>query len=235
MPLVVSVLFAQHDVDSPNVASRMDTIQSLVERRTFCIDQSLGKFRVDVIKIGDHFYSDKPPLLSVLGAGLYWPLHTILGMSFANKAHEPWLYHILTVVFVGLTAAIGLWLLAQCLFLAGLESSAIARTVILTGAGTMFLPYAVTFNNHVPAAMAITGALYCFLRAQSNGASAARWLALAGLFAGLAFNLDVVPGAVALVGFAALAFQRKRRLADVAAYGIGLIGPMLVFFFLNWL
>jgi len=233
LPLVVSILFAEREVASPNVSSRMDTIQSLVEQHTFCIEQSLRKFEVDVVKIGGRFYSDKPPLLSVLGAGVYFPLHTLLGLSFAK--HAPWLYRILTVILVGLPLSFGLWLLARCLFLAGLNPKAVATTVFLTGTGTMFLPYAVTFNNHVPAATAITAALYCMLRAESDSAQASRWLIAAGFAAALAFHLDLAPGGMALLGFGSLAFWREKRLRDLFFYTAGAIGPILIYVFLNWL
>jgi hypothetical protein len=211
----------------------MDTIQSLVEHRTFCTDQSLRKFEVDVVRIDGRFYSDKPPLLSVIGAGVYFPLHSLFGLSFAR--HASWLYYVLTVLLVGAPLAFGLWLLGRCLFLAGLDPRAAATTVFLTGVGTMFLPYAVTFNNHVPAATAIMAAFYCILRAENDSSHAARWLIAAGLAAALAFSLDLAPGGVALVGFAALAFWRARRWRDVVCYGGGAAGPIVLCFSLNWL
>ena len=233
LPLVVSILLAQREIDSPNVSSRMDTIQSLVEQHSFCIDQSLLKFKVDVVQIDGRFYSDKPSLLSVLGAAVYFPLHSVVGLSFAN--HAAWLYHILTVVLVGMPLAFGLWLLARCLFLAGVDPKAAATTIFLTGTGTMFLPYAVTFNNHAPAATAITAALYCMLRAETDSVRTARWPAAAGFAGALAFNLDLAPGGVALVGFAALAFWRQRRWRNLISYGAGAATPILLYFFLNWL
>lgn len=233
LPLAVSVLFAQRKIDSPNVSSRMDTIQSLVEQHSFCIDQSLNRFMVDVARIDGRFYSDKPPLLSVLAAGVYWPLHRILGLSF--EKHAPWLYHILTVLFVGVPLAIGLWLLAKCLALAGLDHEAVTTAVFLTGAGTMFLPYAVTFNNHGIAATMIVAGLYCVLRAGADEARAVRWQAAAGCFAALAFNFDLAPGGSTLLGLAGLAFWRGRRLRDLMAFGAGAAGPVLLYLFLNWL
>jgi len=233
LPLVVSIFFARREMDSPNVSSRMDTIQSLVEHHTFCIDQSLLKFKVDVVQIDGRFYSDKPPLLSVLAAGVYLPLHAIVGLSFAQHAAR--LYHILTIVFVGVPLAFGLWLLARCLFLAGLQPKAAIAAVFLTGTGTMFLPYAVTFNNHVPAATAITAALYCMLRAETDSVRTARWLAVAGFAGAWAFNFDLAPGGVALLGFAALAFRRQNRWRNLVFYGAGAVTLLLLYIFLNWL
>ena len=233
LPLAVSLFFAQRRIDSPNVSSRMDTIQSLAERGTFCIDGSLNLFMVDVIRIDGRFYSDKPPLLSVLGAAVYWPFHRLIGLSF--EKHAPWVYHGLTVLLVGVPLAVGLWLLAKCLALAGLDERAVTTTVFLTGAGTMFLPYAVTFNNHVPAATMVVAGLCCILRAEADPARAALWPAAAGAFGALAFHFDFAPGGAALLGFAALAFWREKRLRDLLACAAGAIGPMALYVFLNFL
>jgi Tfp pilus assembly protein PilF len=211
----------------------MDTIQSLVEQHSFCIDQSLRKFMVDVVRIDGRFYSDKPPLLSVLGAGVYFPLHKTLGLSFAK--HAPWLYHILTDLLVGLPLAVGLWFLARCLISAGLSPKAATTTVFLTGGGTIYLPYAVTFNNHVPAAAAITVALYCTLRAEADPERANRWSAIAGFMGGLACNLDLAPGGTAFVGFGVTVFLRKRRFSDLVSYILAAIPPAIAYFLLNWL
>ncbi|KPL09266.1 hypothetical protein AMJ85_06900 [candidate division BRC1 bacterium SM23_51] len=233
LPLIVSVLFARHKVDSPNVSSRMDTIQSLVEQHSFGIDGSLNEYMVDVVKIDGRFYSDKPPLLSVLGAGVYLPLHAIASLSF--ERHAPWLYPILTVLLVGVPLSVGLWLLARCLVLAGLSPRDTTTITFLTAAGTLFLPYAVTFNNHVAAATAITAALYCVLRAESDPERARRWSAAAGSLAAGAFNFDLAPGGAVLLGFAAVVLWHRKRLGDLVAYGAGAAGPMALYFYLNWL
>ncbi len=231
LPLAVSILFAQRRIDSPNVSSRMDTIQSLVEHGTFCIDRSLRLFEVDVVKINGRWYSDKPPLLSVMGAALYWPLHKVLGWTFAN--HAPRLYVILTVCLVGVPAALGLWLLGRCLLLAGCPVKTVGTTVFLTGAGTMILPYSVTFNNHVPAAAAITAALYFLLQEQKTPSAASLWAA--GFLAALAFNLDLAPGGIALAGFGFIAAAKPPRGKRAGWYVLGAVIPLVLYGFLNWL
>ncbi len=69
-------------------SSRMATIESLVERGTFSIDESrFMKDRHDKIYINctyhpervcGHYYSEKPPVLSFFSAGLYFILYNIL-------------------------------------------------------------------------------------------------------------------------------------------------------------
>lgn len=233
LPLAVSLLFAQRHLDSPNVSSRMDTIQSLVERGTFCIDDSLNQFMVDVVKIDGRFYSDKPPLLSVLGAAAYWPLNKFAGLTF--ETHASWIYYLLTVMFVGLTLTFGLWVFSLCLELAGLRSATVAKATFLTAAGTMFLPYSVTFLNHAPAATTIVAALYCLMRADASEAGRARWLAASGFSAALAFNFDLAPGGCVLLGFGVMAIVIGSRVRDFVAYGVGAAAPLALYAFLNFL
>ncbi|MHC4831178.1 MAG: hypothetical protein ACYTFT_12635, partial [Planctomycetota bacterium] len=60
---------------SPNDQSRICTIQSLVERHTLIIDETVYVDTIDKVRINGHFYSDKPPVAAVLGAIVYYPLY----------------------------------------------------------------------------------------------------------------------------------------------------------------
>ncbi|MEW5987211.1 MAG: hypothetical protein AB1791_11295, partial [Chloroflexota bacterium] len=76
--ILIYSLFVHARSYSSNDASRLATIESLVERDTWTIEDS--RFAtVDRIKVGEHFYSDKPPTLSFLGAGVYYVLYHGLG------------------------------------------------------------------------------------------------------------------------------------------------------------
>jgi hypothetical protein len=62
-------------VGSWNDASRMALIQLLVERHTLIIDESTFIDTGKKVYINGHFYSDKPPVPSLLAALVYWPLN----------------------------------------------------------------------------------------------------------------------------------------------------------------
>lgn len=81
---LVGSLFIHSRAYSSNDASRLATIESLVERGTWAIDASPFA-TVDRIKVGEHFYSDKPPILSLAGAGVYSILHNVFGLTL-----QPW-------------------------------------------------------------------------------------------------------------------------------------------------
>ncbi|MBK8987635.1 MAG: hypothetical protein IPM39_16415 [Chloroflexi bacterium] len=65
---VIWLLFAHSRTYSTNDASRMAAIESLVHRGVWVIDESPFVHTLDKIKVGDHFYSDKPPMLALRGA-----------------------------------------------------------------------------------------------------------------------------------------------------------------------
>jgi hypothetical protein len=69
-----------------NAASRIATVQSLVEYHTFVIDKTAFIGTGDKVFIGGHFYSDKPPMPSVLGAAVYWPLYQAVSACIWDPA-----------------------------------------------------------------------------------------------------------------------------------------------------
>src|SRR4051794_15155445 len=96
-PLIVGLIFwaalvplARRPRHSGNVWSRYMTIESLVERGTLAVDRSPLRAisgSPDLIKVGPHFYSDKPPVLPVLSAIVYVPLY-LSGDSFSGSGAQ---------------------------------------------------------------------------------------------------------------------------------------------------
>ena len=78
-------------VSSWNDASRMDTIQSIVEEHSFIIDNSFFETG-DKFLYNGHFYSDKPPLLALAVSPIYFFLN-IFGITFAS--HTKLAYYLL--------------------------------------------------------------------------------------------------------------------------------------------
>ncbi len=56
----------------PTDGSRWATVFALVEQHTFAIDNTPWAKTVDRVRIGEHFYSSKPPLLPTVVAGEYF-------------------------------------------------------------------------------------------------------------------------------------------------------------------
>ena len=75
-------------LQSANDRSRWCTVWSLVERNTFQIDEINAKpewATIDKVRYKDHFYSTKPPLLSVAVAGVYKVLKVAFGLDMLEE------------------------------------------------------------------------------------------------------------------------------------------------------
>jgi hypothetical protein len=70
---------------SANDASRAAGIESLVEYGTLSIDNSTFFFTIDKAFVNGHFYSDKPPIIILLGSIVYFPLHKIFNLDFVDS------------------------------------------------------------------------------------------------------------------------------------------------------
>lgn len=83
---LIFAIMTKSSVETANDASRIATIESLVERGTLKIDDSNFIFSGDKAYINGHFYSDKSPLVSLIGAAIYYPLHK-LGLNFVKDSY----------------------------------------------------------------------------------------------------------------------------------------------------
>src|SRR3954463_8560116 len=96
-PLIVGLIFwaalvplARSPRHSGNVWSRYMTVESIVERGTLAVDRSPLRAisgSPDLIKVGTHFYSDKPPVLPALAAAVYLPLYAS-GWTFHGSLEQ---------------------------------------------------------------------------------------------------------------------------------------------------
>ncbi len=240
----VWLAFTHNRAYSSNDASRLAAIESLVHRGVWRIDES-SFATVDKIKVGEFFYSDKPPLLSWLGAGLYAGLHHGLGLRLQAEGCEPdrsptfcrallepaqadWAYVLLTWTLV---SAPGLGLVALAYRLArhfGAANPLSVSAALVLACGTALFPYSTVFTNHVPAAAALFGALYLFLTRPRPTRGA---LALAGLGTALGAALDPSSAIFGLLLGARVLWQQR---AGAIWFLIGGLAPTLIAVALNF-
>ncbi len=138
---------------STNDASRMASIESLVHRQTWQIDGSPFAHTLDKIKVGDAFYSTKPPLLSFVGAGVYGLLYHGLGWELQTQGCAPdlsatncrallepaeadWAYFTLTFLLVALPGIVMLALAYRLAWRAGLPNWIAVGLTLVLGLGT---------------------------------------------------------------------------------------------------
>ncbi|MCA9440442.1 MAG: hypothetical protein KC964_06515 [Candidatus Omnitrophica bacterium] len=148
-----------------NDKSRMATVDSLVKRGTWVIEESrfhktdtpVGTI-IDKVQIDGHFYSSKPPVFPFLMAGEYWVLHKF-GLDFEDDDQLRFLVWILTFTFTGIP-----FLLIGLLFKISarwfIEDPLIRLVGLFTILwGNELMGFAQTVNNHVPAAFLFFAAM----------------------------------------------------------------------------
>ncbi len=229
---------------SSNDASRLAAIESLVQRGTWAIDDSPFA-TVDKIKLGDHFYSDKPPILSWAGAGVYAVLHQAFGLTLQPWGCAPertatwcravfeageadWAYFILTLLLIALPGALMLVLVYDMARRSGWPTWSSLLFVLVLGLGTAIFPYSTVFNNHIPAAAATLVAVYALLTTTAPGRLR---LFIVGLAAALAAAIDL-SAAIFTIGLLLYAVVRYRRRAGW--FVLGLLVPVAITILLDY-
>jgi hypothetical protein len=173
-----------------NDASRWAHIESLVDYERPTLELSRFRQTVDRVLLDGHELSNKPPLLALLGAGLYAPLRAATGWRLGDPASAARLFWILTVLLVGFPAAATVAVVDRVLGRCGsLPPRWRTVTTAALGLGTLLLSFSGTLNNHVPAALFVLIAVIAAL--DGRGLEA-------GVAVGLAAGIDLLPG----LGFA---------------------------------
>lgn len=229
-------------VQNANDESRWCTVWSLVERGTYVIDDApWTAHTVDKIRRNGHFYSSKPPLLPTLIAGGYALLRGLTGWTL--ESHPQLVVRTLLAVFNLAPLALFLWLYAR--HAAACTESLFDRAFCLVAAafGTFITSYAVTLNNHTPAALVCFFILYVVRRlsqvrdgppqpARDRSNRTAQHV-VAGLLAGLLPSLDFLAVPFCVCVFAWLLWKDRRRC--LAAFVPAAAAPIAAFFVTNWL
>jgi hypothetical protein len=205
--LLVCAGLTKRHVTSWNDGSRWATVDALVTDHTFAIDGSpLGKGTGDKIRARGHTFSDKPPLLALMGAGIGLALQP-LGISL--RATPELAVYLITLLTVGVWYAIGCTYAFAFQLRLGFDRRRSAAVAAATGLATLALPYATVLTNHVPAGAAGLAGCYhlMFERDRFRGPL------LGAFFLAIAYAFD--PAAVVFVVAAAvlLAGLPAQRLA----------------------
>lgn len=161
---------------SANDRSRWATVRALVEPpmqvpgAPYAIDRVIQDplwDTIDMVKHDGHLYSSKPPFLATIMAGLYWPIYHFFGYSLGD--HPYLVGRLLIGVFNGSLLIVYFWILAQVVERYGREDGARLFVYAAGCFGTFLTTFSVTFNNHLPAAVAAAAALSLLLRIYVDG------------------------------------------------------------------
>lgn len=196
---------------SANDRSRWCTVWSLVERGTFQIDEIdavAGWSTIDKVRHDGHFYSSKPALYPTLVAGVYWCLKHATGWDLLTDTAFVVRAILLIVNLLPMLLSLGL--------IAGIVErharSDFARYFVVLAAawGTLLTTFAVTLNNHTPAAVSVTIAVSAAIRILADGDLRARFFLLAGFCAMFACTNELPAALFGLAIFGVLFFHHPR-------------------------
>lgn len=145
---------------TPNPRSRVITVERLIDANTWAhltpTDTSQFELSNDMVKVGDRFYSSKPPLYPLLMTGEALIVNKLTGGGFYEKKVDYLrVLVILNQVLPYLLMLWGLWL-----FLLRYAKSEWTAYYLLfaLSLGLLAFGYSVTINNHTPSAI-----LYVFI------------------------------------------------------------------------
>lgn len=173
-------------LQSANDRSRWCTVWSLVERNTFQIDEINANpdwATIDKVRYRGHFYSTKPPLLSVAVAGVYQGLKSVFGLDLLRQTQVTCQSILLIVNWLPMTVAYVL--LARILVKTTDHLPARLLANATFSFGTLVPSYATTLNNHSIAAVFLVLCLAPAIRILSGSGVIKRNFIFAGFWGAL--------------------------------------------------
>jgi hypothetical protein len=251
--VIAAAVLQAAPLQSANDRSRWATVWSLVERRTFQIDEidAVGAWStIDKVRYRTsesepwHFYSSKPPLLSTMVAGLYAIERAILGYGLVH--HTALVTRLLLLIVNVIPFYLSLRSLRTCLQLLGSGPYTRMFVIAVAGFGSILNPYLTTLNNHTPAVacamFAITAAARILVSRSGAHSSdndgkpsepRSRDFASLGFFAALTCCFELPAAQMGVLAFllAVVICSRKTAIWFVPAAAV----PLLAFFDTNWM
>ena len=202
---------------SANDRSRWATVRALVENdmrvegAPYAIDKVIQEPNwdtIDMVKHGGHLYSSKPPLLPTLMAAVYWPIHRLSGATLGTHPYE--IGRFMLIVFNLVPLIVYFLLLARLVERFGTTDW--GRMFVMGAAtfGTLLTTFAVTINNHLPAAVCAVAAVYATVRIWFDDERKWRYFIVVGLFGALA-AVNEFPALALLAAVAAVLFWKAPR------------------------
>jgi hypothetical protein len=229
---------------SANDRSRWSTIRALVDHGTYALDAVVldrrGRFdkdwqTIDMVRHRgrdgqEHYYSSKPPLLTTLLAGEYWLIRRLSGASLAEQ--PLYIGRLMLILNNVLPLMVMLWVLSRLVERYGRTDFGRVFVMATAALGTYLTTFAVTLNNHLPAAISVLLASDAALRIVVERDRCWRWFLSAGLFAAFAAANELPALAFAVMVGAGLLWSAPAR--TLAAFAPAAAVVAAAFFGTNW-
>lgn len=199
--LIILIVFTlSRTRNTTNTRSRVITAERLVHTGSMAHltpnDTTPFPLSIDAVKIGDKIYSSKPPVYPFIMAGEAWVVHWITGTNVytSNKSYIR-IWTILNQVIPYILMMLGfltiIWHYTQ-------DKWTVNFLLLALSIGALPFGYAVTINNHTPAAILFFGAFYFLWLIIYRKQEKIKYYILTGLLAGLGVSFDL-PG-LAILG-----------------------------------
>lgn len=227
--LLVFLTLIQDALRSANVRSRIATVQSLAEHGTFRIDESDFSSTIDKVRVKGHFYSDKPPILSVIGAASYWAIRSL---ETEHRRLGKYTADLITLMTLGVSCILCLVCFYDALRRTGIAHEYRLLMTASLGLATLYVPWNVDFNNHGFTASWLFIGFYCMLRARQT-ARRNLWLLLSGLSLSMAGAVDN-PSALFFVVFAVYVLAIRELRSGILYYALPIVITFLPAVLINY-
>jgi hypothetical protein len=231
---VIALLSARPFAGSWNDGSRLAAVESLVDYRTWAIDQSifvqvppdtghgapypstapalLADGTKDKMWIGGHFYSDKSPVPALFMAAVYQAVQWVTGL--VARERPGWFCYWLTFLTSGVAYVIAVCCIDRLALVTHLRLRTRTLFIVSFALGTIALPYTRHVNNHILLLAVSSGLMLLF--AQAGNFSLPRLLAIGSLI-GIGYTIDLGIGPVLVVCAVAFITWKMRSLRAVIA------------------
>lgn len=222
-----------------NIASRLGLVKAIVEEKRLVIDSyHVGEFdTIDKAYVNGHYYSDKAPGASLLGALVYAPIYALVGQQMPTE--------LFIMLVTALAISIPSALLAPLLYSVALrvvKEKWIALSIALCiSLGTPIFPYAGAFYGHSLAAVLAFSIFFLWLEVnQFNARMTHNRLFLSGFLIGLMVLIEypTLIIAIILIGYMMSVIRSKQISWDWKTVGRFLAGgaiPLITFLSYNWI
>lgn len=182
------------------VTSRMATVYALAHDGTWYIDrpshQPPNPFEIEtvdkVMTRHGRLISSKPPLLPLLMTAEYVVMRRVFGWDLENPDDMRPIMRAMNATLIKIPHAVALIFFALLLRMFMPDARRAALILLLFAFATPMLGYSLQFNNHTPAAAALTVALYFGLGIYCKKMPPAPWrFAVFGLSSAFVFTMDM--------------------------------------------
>ncbi len=184
--------FTKHRVGA-NVLSRFITVERLLDAGSFSHDGTRFERSVDAVMVDGKMYSSKPPTYSLALALSAWPVRALTGARVYE--HQRAYLHYLVLVHQVLPYLLLLWVAWR--WVSERSTDPWVQSMVLVGLSFAALPfgYAVTLNNHTPAAVFLFFTWWACHRVLEERAARPGLTALSvGILGGLAASYELTAG-----------------------------------------